>query len=654
MDERMRSLERGGRGEEEREKILRLAALAQDDRGAALAQDDREGTMLPAQERSAKIDKATLQRWTEILRRYKQGKASVERRVIAAENWWKLRNEYEEAKETHPGPMDFQAKSGWLHNVIVSKHADAMEAYPEANILPREKSDRSEAQMLTAIVPCVLEQNKFEKVYSDNTWQKLKTGTGVYKVTWDADKLGGLGDVRIERVDLLNLFWEPGITDIQASKHLFFTYLEDKEELVSRYPRLEGKLKSDGFTTSKFLYDDQVPTTDMVTVIDHYYHRFEGGRRVLHFAKFVGEELLESTEERGEPLYAHGKYPFVLDPLFPVEGSPCGYGFVDLAKNAQTQIDLIRTAVLKNAMVGATPRYFARADGAINEEELLDLSRPIVHVQGSIDEMYLRPISYNALSGNYIAYLSDVINELRQTTGNTETATGSSTSGATAASAIAALQEASGKGSRDSSRASYRVFAEIVELVIELIRQFYDQPRQFRITGEMGADSFVSYSNAGIAPQSQGVIAGVDLGVRLPVFDLKIEPQKRNAYTRMSQNELALQFYSAGFFQPENADTALTTLGMMEFEGRDAIMQKIAENASMQEQLRNYQQLALTLAQRYQPELVPGLAQSITGQAGAGTVTQTGGVPEMTNSVNEPANVEKARERSAAASQPGG
>ncbi|MBR3293610.1 MAG: hypothetical protein IKI69_04195, partial [Oscillospiraceae bacterium] len=138
MDERMRSLERGGRGEEEREKILRLAALAQDDRGAALAQDDREGTMLPAQERSAKIDKATLQRWTEILRRYKQGKASVERRVIAAENWWKLRYEYEEAKETHPGPMDFQAKSGWLHNVIVSKHADAMEAYPEANILPRE------------------------------------------------------------------------------------------------------------------------------------------------------------------------------------------------------------------------------------------------------------------------------------------------------------------------------------------------------------------------------------------------------------------------------------------------------------------------------------------------------------------------------------
>ena len=57
----------------------------------------------------------------------------------------------------------------------------------------------------------ILEQNEFEKTYSDCMWQKLKTGTGVYKVYWDADKLGGLGDIAIERVDLLNVFWEPGV-----------------------------------------------------------------------------------------------------------------------------------------------------------------------------------------------------------------------------------------------------------------------------------------------------------------------------------------------------------------------------------------------------------------------------------------------------------
>ena len=608
----------------------------------------------PVIERAA-IDESTLKQWMDILRRYKTGKKNLENRVIAAENWWKLRNDYEGGEYTmQRSSKDFQAKSGWLHNVIVSKHADAIEAYPEANILPREKTDVEEAKMLTAIVPCILEQNKFESCYSDNLWQKLKTGTAVYRITWDQDKLNGLGDIRIDRVDLLNLFWEPGITNIQDSRHLFRTYLEDKDELESQYPQVKGKLKSKSFEASKFLYDDRVPTDDMATVIEHYYHRWNGRVRELHYAKFVEDMLLESTEERGEPLYQHGKYPFVLDVLFPIEGSPAGYGFVDLAKNAQTQIDLIRTAILKNAMVGATPRYFVRTDGAIREDEFLDLTRPLVHVTGQMDDTFIRAIDYNSLSGNYIAYLSDIINELRQVTGNTETATGSGTSGATAASAIAALQEASGKGSRDSSKSSYRSFAEIVELVIELIRQFYDMPRRFRITGEMGADDFTSYDNRGLKEQRDIGIDGKE-NIRLPVFDLKVEPQKRNAYTRMSQNELALQFYNAGFFAPQNADNALTTLGMMEFEGKDMIMQKIAENGTLAQQLEQARQLALALAREFRPDLADGLAQSFgMGQMIQAPTEEIDSRTSESAAPQESSRMQAARQRSAEASQPQG
>ena len=601
-----------------------------------------------------RIEKERLSKWMDTLRRYKSGKANLERRVIASENWWKMRNDIEERKDSWQGPNDFKAKSGWLHNVIVSKHADLMEAFPMPNILPREPGDKEEAKMLTAIVPCVLEGCKFERTWSENGWQKLKSGTAIYKVIWDPDKLNGLGDISIERVNLLNLFWQPGITEIQKSKHLFYTYLEDKEELVSRYPELENEIKSTGFEASKFLYDDNVQTDDMVTVVDHYYHLFRDGKRELHFCKFVGETVLASTEENGAPLYDHGKYPFVADPLYPVEGTIAGYGFVDLGRNAQTQIDLLRTAILKNAMVGATPRFFIREDGAVNESELLDLNKPLVHVRGSMDESVLRAVSYTQLSGNYINYLSDIINELRQVTGNTETSTGSSTSGATAASAIAALQEASGKGSRDSTRSSYRAYAEIVELVIELIRQFYDQPRRFRITGEMGADEYTSYTNAGIKPQPQGSIGGQDLRFRRPVFDVKIEPEKRNAYTRMSQNELALQFYNAGFFQPDNADTALTTLGMMEFEGKDGIMQKIAENQTMQQQLQMFQKLALALAQQYRPDLVEGLMQQMGMQPQAPQGGAPMEAPQEEALGMEPKHVRDAREHAASVTQPQG
>ena len=173
------------------------------------------------------IGQAEIKEFMDALHRYKAGKAQTEKRILSSENWWKLRNTAEEQRDGAMREQGFASKSGWLHNVIVSKHADAVEAYPEPNILPREEADIREARMLSAIIPCVLEQNRFEQTYSDVIWQKLKTGTGVYKIFWDGNRLGGLGDIGIERVNLLNLYWEPGITDIQKSRYLFHTELQE-------------------------------------------------------------------------------------------------------------------------------------------------------------------------------------------------------------------------------------------------------------------------------------------------------------------------------------------------------------------------------------------------------------------------------------------
>ena len=570
--------------------------------------------------RALPVDESRLRTFTSILQKYKAGKVSVERRCVAAENWWKLRNSAEE-KKSSDGLGGFQAVSGWLHNVIVSKHADAMDAFPEPNILPREPDDRQEARILSKILPVILEQNGFEKTYSEAMWQKLKTGTGAYKVFWDPDKAGGLGDIVIERVDLLNVFWEPGKSDIQDSRCLFHTRLEDNDRLEEEYPQLKGKLKNSGFTATRFLYDDAVPTDGKSTVIEVYYKKRVGAGQVLHYCRYVGDTLLYASENQtGEDgyapgLYDHGRYPFVFDSLFPVEGSPCGYGYIDLCRNSQTQIDLMQTAFLKNTMVGATPRYFQRSDGAVNEEEFLNLANPIVHVNGNLGEDSLRMVEYRPLSGHYLNMRTSIINELRETSGNTETSVGLANAGVTAASAIAALQEASGKGSRDSTRASYRAYGEIIDLCIELIRQFYELPRQFRITGRLGAEEFVAYDNAGLRPQEQGVLGGVELGLRQPVFDIRVIPQKGSAYTRLTQNELALQFYQLGFFAPQQSDQALACMSMMEFEGRDELMQRLAVNGTMQRQLALYQQYALAMTQKYEPENAPALMAGITGDA---------------------------------------
>ena len=629
----------------------------------------------------APIGAEQLKEFTQILQKYKSGKTRTEQRIIASENWWKLRNTTEEQKETEIGADgSFTSKSGWLHNVIVSKHADAMEAYPEPNILPREEGDKGEARMLSAIIPCVLEQNHFEETYDDCMWRKMKCGTGTYKVIWDKNKLNGLGDISIECANILNLYWEPGVTDIQKSRYFFHTELCDKDILEQRYPeQLKDGLKGETFINTKFLYDDHVDTENKITVIEVYYHKVIEGKNTLQYCKYVNNVVLYATENDTQPiideiegkvkppmaiagLYDHGKFPYVFDPLFPIEGSPCGYGYVDICQNPQTEIDLLKTAFIKNALVGAIPRYFSRNDGTVNEEEFLDLKNPIVHVT-DLREDALRRVEHNSLDGNYINVLMQSIEELRETSGNTETSTGNVSSGVTAASAIAALQEASGKGSRDSTTAAYRAYSQIVDMCIELIRQFYNMPRKFRILGQYGAEQYVSYTNEGIQPQHQGVDFGQDMGYRLPVFDIKVSAQKKNVYTKVTQNELAIQFFQLGFFNPQMTDQALMCLDMMEFDGKDDILQKVAQNGTMFQKLVQYMQMALMFSQKAAPEMTQQIYQDLAMTMGGamGAPQMGGGSAKMFQSDNiagigkkEPAVVANARTRASNASQPGG
>ncbi len=542
------------------------------------------------------ISQEQIRRAQVILNRYKEGKANLERRVVDNEQWYKLR--HWECMRGH-GKNQVEPTSGWLFNAIASKHADVMDNYPSPNVLPREEGDRGEAKLLGSILPVVLEQSEFEQVYDEVNDYKLKAGTGIYGVFWDPNGSGGLGDVAIKKVDILNLFWESGITDIQQSANVFHIQLVSNQVLQEQYPQLAHKFAGPPSEPvgSKYLYDDRVDTTDKSAVVDWYYKKQQGGRSILHYCKYVGDQVLFATEN--EPEYAqrgwydHGLYPFVFDPLFRMAGTPCGFGYIDVAKSAQEYIDRGNQAILMNLLVNARPRHFIRSDGSVNEEEYGDLTRDFVHVEGGLGQDSILPIQSTGLSEVYLAVLNSKVDELKEVTGNRDISTGGTSSGVTAASAIAAMQEAGSKLSRDSNKAAYRAFRKLCLMVIELIRQFYTLPRCFRIMGEQGAAEFVQYSNAGLLPRDQGYEMGIPLGSRVPLFDITVSAQKQSAYSRMSQNEMALQFYSAGFFDPRNAQQALLCMDMMDFDRKEMVMQQISKNA---------QQYQLTLSMLEQPQ----------------------------------------------------
>ena len=599
------------------------------------------------------------------LLKYKEGKANLERRIVDNEQWYKKRH-WECMRDKQD---DVQPASAWLFNCIANKHADAMDNFPAPNILPREEGDKGEAEMLTSIIPVVLDQNDFEETYDEVQNYKLKMGTGIYGCFWDKSKLNGLGDINIKKIDIINLFWESGIQDIQKSRNLFHVELADNDLLTNMYPQLQGKLSTDTINISKYIYDDNVDTSNKSVVVDWYYKKQNyQGKTVLHYCKYVNDEVLFATENEADfaetGWYDHGLYPFIFDTLYPVEGTPCGFGYIDIGKDAQAYIDRGNQAIMKNMLANAKPRYFIRSDGSVNEKEYADTTNDFIHVDGNLGQDSVLPVSPNTLNNIYVEVINNKIDELKETTGNRDVSTGGSTSGVTAASAIAAMQEAGSKLSRDNNKASYRAFRKLCLMVIELIRQFYDIPRCFRIMGENGAARFIQYSNAGIQAQEQGMDFGMDMGYRIPLFDIEVSAQKQSPYSKMSQNELALQFFGAGFFNPQMADQALACIDMMDFDRKEFVAQKIAQNGTLYQQLMMAQQQVVALASvidgmkgtnyaaQFAQQMQGGMPMGAMGMGGMPTQNVENTEALGGNGGKEASNTKKARERVADSTSP--
>ena len=473
--------------------------------------------------------------------------------------------------------------------------------------------------------------------------EKIESGTGVYGVFWDAAKNNGLGDIDIVSADLINLFWESGVTDIQRSRNLFYVTLQDNDILEQDYPQMQGKLTSAPMELTKYIYDDTIDTNDKSAVVDWYYKkRGTDGKTVLHFCKFIAgqDEALFATEndpeyaERG--WYDHGLYPFVFDPLLRCKGTPTGFGFIDVGKSAQEYIDRGDKAILENMLFNARPRHFIRQGGGVNEEEFADANADFVHVDGQLGQDSILPVQPNPLPQIYVTMMANKVQELKETTGNRDVSTGGSTGGVTAASAIAAMQEAGSKLSRDINKSSYRAFRKVVLMCIELIRQFYDMPRYFRILGQGGMEEFVQYSNAGILPQPQGQMVngfpmemGVDVGYRLPLFDVEVTAEKQSPYSRMAQNEMALELYARGFFAPNNADASLACLDMMDFDRKDFVIQKVQTNGTLYQRLMMATQMAVRMAayidQKEGSQLAAAVVSQLKGGGPSGQQLQGGG-----------------------------
>lgn len=561
------------------------------------------------------IDSERVKQFTKILEEYKEGKKNLDNRIKNNQEWWKLRHYGNMSpKEGTAAVKDLSQKNdarpksvtAWTVNSVVNKHADYMDNYPEAVCLPVEESDKEFAQKLSSVLPALRERVNYEQTYSDLMWYKIIAGTCVEYHGWDQNALNGLGDIVIKKCDILKLFWEPGVTDIQDSEYFFNVDIVSNSKIRNMFPdipELKTRLSNPTVDIVRYNYDDTVKTTDHSLVVDVYYHKVNSkGKTVLHYCKYVNDIVLFASENN--PLfeetgyYKHGKYPYIFDTMFPVEGSPCGFGYIDIAKEVQKDIDELNDDFMHNAKEASHRRYAVNDTSGVNETELTDVTNEVVHCSGAgLDDGNFKELETKPLDSIYFTLYESRINELKEVSNNRDVASGGTTSGVTAASAIAAMQEAGSKTSRDQESASYRANKLGYDLDIELIAQFYTETRYFRITGENGQFEFVGINNKQLEEQTTTDEYGNELS-RKPNFDIKVKPQKRSQYSTMADNELKLQFYQLGIFNPQNATQATLLINNMEFEGKEMLLSQISQNGTIYQMLMQYQQIAMAMAQQ--------------------------------------------------------
>lgn len=551
----------------------------------------------------------------QILHEYKDGKTSVDMKATENQEWWRLRHWNVIHGKTEAGKAKVDVGSAWAVNSILNKHADLMDSFPKANVLAREADDEEEAQILSKILPAIEEHTDAEQVYNTAGYDFLIDGTAITSVLWDPMAHDGMGDIKKTNVDIHNVFWQPGIEDIQQSKYFFDVSVADVNDVKLQYPEIADKIGGgkQGFIT-EYIHDDNINHQNDIEIINCYYKKLEMRpvlinidpqtvaqhlvpREILHMAIIIGDQCVfcsEDSPEYKDGFYKHGKYPYVFRKCFPVKDSPCGFSYLDIMKYPQRDIDKLDQAIIKNTMMKAKPRWWVKKNADINKEAFADWDEEIVEVGSGDLGSAVQQMDVDTIPSIVETHLEAKIDELKEISGNRDFSQGSTASGVTAASAIAALQEAGSKLSRDINKAMYRGSREEYYLEIELIRQFYTEPRTFRIDDGTGRYEYMDYSNVNIAPQDITTPEGTRH--KKSIFDLEVSAEKQSPFSRASQNETAKELYQMGLFAPDNATPALVCLDMMEFEGKEKIKQQIQQNDTFMQQFQQMQQLIIQLS----------------------------------------------------------
>lgn len=414
---------------------------------------------------------------------------------------------------------------------------------------PREPGDKPFCDQVRTIADFIKDKNKMYRKIEVHERRREMTGTGIFRVLWNFDKLEGKGLPIIEPIHPSKLFIDPAITDVYD--------IQEAQYII------EAKAKS--IYSAKMEYGDDIadciianydPIENLIqnSEKEQYVHLLvwtrykENGKIKLRLVEMSADgvilkdtkkelkkvsekrenELIEKqtklleqgkTKEASElkaeelELFPNSKYPYFLTPDMYRENTVWAKASAELVLPISDQIDELDDSILRNARLTGNPIPIIETSSGIDAEKVTNTPGQTI-VANNINGMkWLQPPN---IPQYLIEKRADTINNDKTiVTRFSDQMIGKQQTGVGTATESLALQNSGNSMIEHKKGLLQETLSEVFEYAIELALLNWNTTMIFRIVGEDGKDKFTSFNPDGLN--------------RIPILT-EADTEYRNAY----------------------------------------------------------------------------------------------------------------------------
>lgn len=394
---------------------------------------------------------------------------------------------------------------------------------------PREPGDKPFCDQVRTIADFIKDKNKMYRKIEVHERRREMTGTGIFRVVWNFDKLEGKGLPIVESIHPSKLFIDPAITDvydIQEAQYIIeakaksiysakMTYGKELADcIIANYDPIENLIQNNEeeqyvhllvWTRYKDKNDkiklrlvemsaDGVILKDTKKELEKVYKKkeeefIEKQTKLLEEGK---EEEASKLKAEEFELFPNNKYPYFLTPDMYRENTVWGKASAELILPISDQIDELDDNILRNMRLTGNPIPIIETSSGIDAEKVTNTPGQSILTNNINGIKWLAPPNVP----NYIfEKRADTINNDKTiVTRFSDQMIGKQQSGIGTATESLALQNSGNSMIEHKKGLLQETLSEVFEYAIELALLNWNTTMIFRIVGIDGKDKFTAFN----------------------------------------------------------------------------------------------------------------------------------------------------------------